>query len=490
MEGAKMPAKPRVPVVTAYAVITGRSYESLLEEYDAMTPEQQAMADELYVSNNMGYGLEAWQAYLDAESESLNGREGVKRNRSRTAAGEGEAKRDCLTCEAEPRARFEVHEMRLREERHRKREEGPRFVQSFITNATAPKTLDELYEITRVDGYCPSMDAILYMWRGEPIGWTVPGWAKVGDVVFFMHSKTSNSLLTAMRSELALRENEFGPEDLNWLRFWINHELDVHKLYGGKIYAIGRVAGKPYKDSGNHSHQHWGSCIYADIDDVQMLTNPIDISEFNGFIHVSRQNAITPVFGEKHERLMGLIAAKNRIPKRFKGLNCDPMPLSRINERNWLDVLRRHRRSFFLEQQFRTYCVDHFLRAFGEKRTFYAEGRCRKAGHPDTFVDNLVLYRGRWLPVEVKLDIALTHNLEAQLEQYMDVDDVVVKKRQDQVVFERDELWLDRVMVVDTEGLYLYYGSVLRYLLLWDEVNSIETMLSALRWRLESVCDW
>lgn len=63
------PDEPRVPVVAAHTVITGRDYDDLLEEYESWTPEQQAMTDEVYNRDNMGYGPEAWQEYLAAESE-------------------------------------------------------------------------------------------------------------------------------------------------------------------------------------------------------------------------------------------------------------------------------------------------------------------------------------------------------------------------------------------------------------------------------------
>ena len=381
-----------------------------------------------------------------------------------------------------------IPEERMRMVRGAKRARRPEYVQSFITNTTAPKSLDELYALTRSDDWCPSMDSLLYMERGEPTGWTVPRWAKIGDVVFFMHSKTSNSHLTAIRTELEHRAAEFSGGDFRWLKFWVNHELDVYRLYGGKIFAVGRVIGNPFRDEDEPSEfSHWGSRVYADIDDVQILKQPVDISEFNDFIHVSRQSAITPVFGKEYEQLMGLVCAKNRIPKRFKGLKCDPMPLSRIDDDNWFDVMQRYRRSFFLEQQFRTYCVDYLLKAFSDRKTLHAESRCRKAGHADTFVDNLVMYRSRWLPVEVKLDIDLEKNLEEQLLQYMGVDDVVVEGEK---AIPPDDLWSDRVLVVDTEGVYLYYGGELRYLLLWDDAKTLEKALGMLHGRLGIVCGW
>ena len=385
---------------------------------------------------------------------------------------------------------FRAYEADLRAERHRERDEGPKYVQSFITNVVAPNTLDELYEITVTNEYIPSMDVVLYMYRGDPVGWTVPRWAKIGDIVFFMHSKTSNSHLTAIRSELNRRASEFGEEEWHRLKFWVNHELDVHRMYGGRVFAIGRVAGKPYKETDGFVHKHWASTIYADIDDIQILKEPVHISEFNDFIYVSRQNAITPVFGKEYEQLMSLIASRNRVPGRFLGLKCDPMPLSRITDRNWFSIMQKHHRSFFLEQQFRTYCVDRFLRVFGDRRTFYAEGRCRKAGCADTFVDNLVMRGSRWLPVEVKLDITLVTDLESQLQQYMNVDKVVVKRGQESRMLAPESIWNDRVMVVDTEGLYLYHDDELRYLLLWDRMETENEMLETLNRTLSCICEW
>ncbi|WP_232001617.1 hypothetical protein [Slackia heliotrinireducens] len=108
------------------------------------------------------------------------------------------------------------------------------------------------------------------------------------------------------------------------------------------------------------------------------------------------------------------------------------------------------------------------------------------AAEPNTFVDNLVLYRGLWLPVEVKLNIYTTSNLEDQLEQYMHVD----KIEHEGMTFGQDMLWLDRVLVVDTEGLYLYTGGTMHYLLLWDDFKSEQDMLDALDARLDAICAW
>ena len=59
-------------------------------------------------------------------------------------------------------------------------------VQSFITNISFPKTLDELLFFLE-DNFHFNVDDIL---EEEYIEWTAPRWCKLDDIVFFMHSKT------------------------------------------------------------------------------------------------------------------------------------------------------------------------------------------------------------------------------------------------------------------------------------------------------------
>ena len=51
----------------------------------------------------------------------------------------------------------------------------------------------------------------------------------------------------------------------------------------------------------DNENLHWRSNIYAPIDDIFLLENLVDISEFSIELEVSRQSSITPVFGEKFD---------------------------------------------------------------------------------------------------------------------------------------------------------------------------------------------
>lgn len=87
-----------------------------------------------------------------------------------------------------------------------------------------------------------------------------------------------------------------------------------------------------------------GAVIYAPIDDIFLLENLIDISEFSAEIKVSRQSSITPVFGEKFDFLKKLVVKKNGIvEKYFIDSVAEPMPLHRLNDDNWLNIVNCHR---------------------------------------------------------------------------------------------------------------------------------------------------
>ena len=71
-------------------------------------------------------------------------------------------------------------------------------VQAFINNISFPKTLDELYWFATEHG---SFNVEDILFETETV-WTSPKWVKIGDVVFFMHSKTAKSIITKLRTEL------------------------------------------------------------------------------------------------------------------------------------------------------------------------------------------------------------------------------------------------------------------------------------------------
>lgn len=343
------------------------------------------------------------------------------------------------------------------------------FVQAFISNISFPTSLDELYgyvhlfDIEKIlgcdyfalideDSYYDDTDPEIYEKRENL--WTAPKWSKKGDIVFFMHSKTADATISRLKTELLNHKDSYSNN-----YFWIMmnslfRAKKLHKIYGGTIFAIGKVSDTPnYYNTSDEEKYHWNSRIFAPIDSIFLLEKPIDISEFSSEIKVSRQSAITSVSGDSFEFLKRIILKKNKIVESyFKDAVAEPMPLHNISEENWLAVVNKHRRSFFLEEQFRSYYVDRFLKHFGDTKVFFRECTCVKHGKSKTFVDNVIKFEGTYLPVEIKLSVAAERNIIGQLANYCDVDELWIDKTNKIT----DNIYSSNVLVIDTDRIYMY----------------------------------
>lgn len=340
--------------------------------------------------------------------------------------------------------------------RHSLTEHSNDIVQSFISNISFPKTLDELYFYATEHGSFNIEDVLCE----DKTVWTSPKWAKIGDIVFFMHSKTAKSTITSLRTQLNNVRDYISKEKYNILMEWINRGLDLYNQYGGKIFAIGRVIGVPeyiadsdddYEDA---SFYHWGSRIYSRIE-VFVLETPIDISEFNDFIFISRQSGTTPIFGKEFIKLRDLITSKNETPEYFLRSVATPLPLTKINSDNWLEITDEYRRSFMLESQFRSYYVDYLLSAISDRKTIYKECRCVKKNNPNTFADNIIYINGKYVPVEVKLSISTEPNIKGQVKSYCNTDEIYIDSKRNKKIIPK-QIYNRNVIVIDTEDIYIF----------------------------------
>ena len=329
------------------------------------------------------------------------------------------------------------------------------YVQAFINNISFPTNLDgleqfaELFDIERILG----LDYFAADKRYAEF--TAPKWRKKGDIVFFMHSKTANARISALKTELISKRRDLENEYFWSLMNSLFRAKQLHKSYGGKIFAVGRVSGKLIYDneSNNNNFNHWKGRIYAPIDSIFLLQNPIDISDSNSFIKVSRQSGITPVIGEEFDRLKDIILKKNHIVEHyFENSKADPVPLKDIDDSNWIDIGYKYRRSFFLEEQFREYYVNWLLKCLGDKKTVYRECSCFKGDKPITFVDNIIVFNSKYLPVEVKLSVSAEKDILSQLRQYCNLNKVKLDKKTEVT----SNIYDKNVLVIDTEKVYLY----------------------------------
>ncbi|MBQ7569284.1 hypothetical protein IJT17_10855 [bacterium] len=347
------------------------------------------------------------------------------------------------------------------------------YVQAFITNISFPQTLNELcesyyrFDMETILGIAPTPDEEFC----KAGGWTAPRWAKTDDIVFFYHAKRANRYMTPLITELHNSKDDFE-EDVYWaLLNSFYRAKSLWHMYGGKIFAVGRVADKLAVIKDNNFTRHWASSIYAPIDSIFLLEKPIDISDFKDVIRITRDGTITPVFGNSFDYLKSSIIANNKdVREFFINASAQPIPFKDITKDNWLSVVNPYRRRFLLEAQFRAYYVDYLLPFLGDRKTFYSECPCKKTECPITYVDNVIQYQAGYLPVEVKLNVEIEKDLISQLKQYMHVNTVGLTK--DKTV--SGDSMFPYVMAIDTENIYLYDGSKLEMIWSLDNLNDLE----------------
>lgn len=328
-------------------------------------------------------------------------------------------------------------------------------IQSFIANVSTTKSFEEIITLYGNTGDITSLDALLENGSNN-IEWTAPKWIKKDDIVFFMYSVTSIQTIQHLKKEFDQNKSSFAlPEQTLIEKSLFQSEQQYHK-FGGCIFAIGRVSGQLINDDYSTANDmHWKSHIYAPISDLIYLDNPIHHDTFKKFITISKQSSITGVFGSEFEQLKVLIMKKNRVPEYFESSSATPLPLSRIDKTNWLNYANEYRRSFFLEIQFRTFYTNYLLSELGDIKTLYKECPCIKPNIHTSFVDNVILYNKKYLPVEIKLSISAEKDLSGQCEKYCHLDKLILDQKTNQKA-ELTKIIDNRVLVIDTNSICMY----------------------------------
>lgn len=342
-------------------------------------------------------------------------------------------------------------------------------VQSYVSNMSTATSLEELWQtqgLTLPENLMNSIDN----------EWTSPKWAKAGDIVFFMHSKTARTTITRLRSELIQKRDKLSVADYNRLMGYIGHALDIHAKYGGKIFAVGRICGGPeyvQPEDVVNEFLHWKSRNYSAIDNIHVLDHPVDISVFRDYIHISRSGSITPLFDTNFDKLRADIEKENELPEYVKNSIARPIPLRLINNKNWIGIANDYRRCFILEEQFRKFYVDYLLRAIGDQKRFYTECRCQRAHMNDSFMDYVIRFEGKYLPVEVKLSVNAETNLIGQVSKYVHNSKVFLDCNGSRWTT-GDNFHAGKVLIIDTEKLYMFDASNNRI----DEIMNLDQLAS------------
>ena len=318
-------------------------------------------------------------------------------------------------------------------------------VQAFINNMSLPDTIDDLC------GFLESNDKLLdpeFLMVNSTVNWSVPRWCKKGDIVLFMVTVTSAAAISRVRAELKRSERWLTPDKCRLVKFGIMREESVYDKVGGCIFAIGRVSGEIEVVPGERR-------VYADVNDVVYLDEPVQYDQFKAQVPVAKGGSITPVYSDKYSYLKHELGKNNDLPMYILKSRSEPIREHLINKDNWLEVAKYYRFHYTLEEQFRKAFVDYLLKEISDNRKLYAECYCKKADGQYGYIDNVILFKGKYLPVEVKLNVDLEANLIGQVSKYCALSVLNLTDKQT-VQSPLDEAYSDKVIIIDTYGIYLY----------------------------------
>lgn len=157
------------------------------------------------------------------------------------------------------------------------------------------------------------------MMTGNPIidGWTVPLWAQIGDVVFMMETVTSIDTIGRSIKDLKDKAKYLPLAEFKNAMFALSSAKETYDVFGGKIFAIARVASEPEPQFGIKEPHQVANC-HSDLDGVCFLKHPIPYDTFKGFQKVSNYGAITSLSKENYNRLKLLVMAENDTPDWFR----------------------------------------------------------------------------------------------------------------------------------------------------------------------------
>ena len=324
------------------------------------------------------------------------------------------------------------------------------YVNAHINNISFPKTIEQLEAFIYENG-CYNVEDILNEAEGGYTSWTVPRSSVVGDIVLYFHAKTAIQWIRKL--ETATKTLEESEHDKSLLQEWLQRARKLYSLYGGKIFAIGRISSRPKKEDALDFQEHWSGRIYANVEGIYILEKPIDISEFNSFVLVSRQSAITPLPSKEFEKLKHIIISNNpNMPEYFVNSKIGDYNLSKINQNNFLEITNHYRKRFPLEISFRSYYVDYFLKTLSGKKV-YRECQCYSSQTPLARVDNVFEFNSKKILLEVKLNIALETDLISQLNQYINADYIYLSSESNSVITDFEKQYM---FVIDVYSVYKY----------------------------------
>ena len=291
--------------------------------------------------------------------------------------------------------------------------------QACITNVSFPATLAGLRGMVRKNsgvkrGWELDFDVLQAYDPATGYEWTAAPWLRRGDLIFFYHAKGAAAHVAKLMA--AARRGPLA-RVLKRAEAYAGH-------YAGTIFAYARLSadagGAGRYAAGNHfKTQACAPCAF-----VHVLERPLPEAVWAPFFQIKRRGAVTPLTARQARRLCACVLRANRQNSVLARLRFGDPALGCAGKGSW------HRASrapylFRHEQQVREFLADPMLHALADPGTLVLqECRCFRATRYVGQADNLVRVSGRWVPVEVKLDVEAmpAELLRAQLRRYLGLE--------------------------------------------------------------------
>ncbi len=370
-----------------------------------------------------------------------------------------------------------------------KASEATHYISAFISNNTFPSSISEAMDDLRCDGYF-NYEKILHE---DEVNWTSPKWAKPGDIVFFALAQSARSKITKLLTEIKNKKRGYLYEKL---KRELERALKEYEKLGRNIFAIGQVCEPTEELSPDDPfymtppEAHWNNDKYSCIINIFQLKHPVSIDDYKDFVALNKFGGITKVTGDKFTRLQNLIIEKNKdmnLPQYFLKSTAAPVELSDLQNGKWMQLTNKIRNNFNSKDHYQSFYTDYLLKSIGDNKQFWTRCRYRKINSEDAFMDNVILFGKRYLPVKIFPVITDTDKAIIAMNKYCYASKITISK---DTIAELPQIYSDKVLGIDLNHIFIYDADTKKIHLVQslDDLKSTDD-ISSLKQRITAELD-
>ncbi len=285
------------------------------------------------------------------------------------------------------------------------------WIQACVTNVSFPTVLDGVRRMVRKNSALKAdllvdMDVLHAYDASTGYEWTCGPWMRRGDVILFYHAKGAPERVKHL-GEAGIR---------NPIKEALVRSAQYASRYAGTIFAYGILADDAMQNGRYAAGNHFKTQTCAPCSAVCVLQKPITPEEWSPLVQIKRRAPVTPLTRQQAREFRHRMAGPETQHLELRLVRFGDPAFGRVGGKTWLRIAQEPSR-FVYEHQVREYLAEPLLSELADRGyPVLSECRCFRNGRVAGVVDCCVRIRGRWLPVEIKLDVKRvpSHILDAQ----------------------------------------------------------------------------